>query len=114
MAEEELLAAWEESIELLDAYESLLSLSQRETLTMYFRYNLSLGEIAEEKGISRAATFDALKKGAAKLRDYESKLGLAKKTRAAKEAAAIVSSSLTLEEAKASLAILQEAFDDGI
>ena len=43
---------------------------------MYLRYDLSLGEIAEEKGISRAASFDAVKKGIAKLESFEASLHL--------------------------------------
>ena len=54
---------------LFDLYSSLLSETQKEILEQYFRYNLSLGEIAEERNVSRAAIEDALKKGMKKL-DY--------------------------------------------
>ena len=71
MKEESLLEQREEIIEYLDAYERLLSPKQIRTLNSYFRYDLSLGEIAEEEGVSRAAVHDALSKGVAKLRKIE-------------------------------------------
>ena len=114
MREEDVLAQWDEILALLDAYESLLSASQQDTLRLYFRFNLSLGEIAEEKGISRAAIFDALKKGVAKLRHYEESLGLAKKNRCLQSGIEQLESAASLDEAKAVLPILKEAYDDGI
>ncbi len=75
MNEEERLAKREEILSLLDTYGPLLSASQDKALTGYYRYDLSLGEIAESEGSSRAAIADALKKGEAKLRDIEEKLG---------------------------------------
>ena len=114
MRESDVLERWDETLALLDAYESLLSASQQETLRMYFRFNLSLGEIAEEKGISRAAIFDALKKGVAKLNAYEQTLGLARKGKAVAEHLEAMERAETLEQAKASARVLKEAFDDGI
>ena len=76
MNEEELFAKRVEASSLFDEYENLLATSQREALTMYLRYDLSFGEIAEEKGISRAAAFDAVKKGIAKLESFEESLHL--------------------------------------
>ena len=114
MTEEEMLHNWDETLLLLDAYESLLSSSQKETLSLYFRFNLSLSEIAEEKGISRAAASDALTKGVKKLHHYESCLGLGKKAKAAKRSIEILTSADSLEQAKSALFPLKEAFDDGI
>ena len=76
MREEELLQGLNASVELLDLYEDFLSSAQKEALNLYLRYDLSLGEIAEEKSISRAAAFDAVKKGLSKLTSCEGKLGL--------------------------------------
>lgn len=67
------------ALSLLDEYEPLLSMAQQDFAVSYFRYDLSLGEIAEAHDISRAAVSDALKKALAKLEDYEEKLGLAKR-----------------------------------
>ena len=76
MKEESLLEQREEIIEYLDVYEKLLSPKQSRTLNSYFRYDLSLGEIAEEEGVSRAAVYDALSKGVAKLRKIEEDVGM--------------------------------------
>ena len=114
MNEVDLLSSWDETIELLDAYETLLSSSQQETLKLYFRFNLSLSEIAEEKGISRAAAFDALKKGIAKLDYYESVLGLRRKSKIVREFVEMVESTSDLETIKKQTNQLKEAFDDGI
>ena len=76
MSEEELLGKRERVLSLLDAYGPLLSAAQDKALTGYYRYDLSLAEMAEEEGVSRAGVYDALKKGIAKLEGYEAKLGL--------------------------------------
>lgn len=109
MREDEMLASWDETLALLDAYESLLSDAQKETLTLYFRFNLSLSEIAEERGTSRTAIFDAIKKGVAKLRHYESCLGLAKKTLAAERSMELLKNDGQRIEA---LQLLEEAFNE--
>lgn len=110
MNEDQVLAAWDESLALLDAYESLLSASQKETLSLYFRFNLSLSEIAEEKGISRAAIFDALKKGLAKLKKAEESLHLLAKARRLDEGCAAIAEASSLEEAQQAARALQEEY----
>ena len=62
---------------LFDIYGGLLTEKKREVMMLYHEENLSLSEIAEEQGVSRAAVHDALKSAEKNLRDYESKLGLA-------------------------------------
>ncbi|MCR5348026.1 MAG: hypothetical protein K6E59_00220 [Bacilli bacterium] len=114
MREEEVLSRWDESLALLEAYEPLLSPSQQGVLRMYFRYNLSLAEIASERGTSREAAFDAVKKGLAKMRRFEKELRLVEKTRAAHLAAETLRNATSLEEAKKALPVLEEAFEDGI
>jgi predicted DNA-binding protein YlxM (UPF0122 family) len=47
---------------LLDAYESLLTSHQAQWMDMYYRYNLSLQEIAQKDDVSRAAVSDTLTK----------------------------------------------------
>lgn len=79
MSEEELLSRREEALELLGQYEAILTPKQRKVLNEYLRYDLSLGEIAEEDGVSRAAVHDAIAKSIAKLREYEEKLHLLEK-----------------------------------
>jgi len=64
---------------LIELYGSLLSSTQKEMLTSYYSYNLSLSEIAIEKSISRAAVDDAIKKGSKKLEELETSLKLLEK-----------------------------------
>ncbi|MBO7297598.1 MAG: DNA-binding protein, partial [Clostridia bacterium] len=40
-------------LQLWDLYSPLLTATQREITDLYFNYDLSLGEIAEQKGVSR-------------------------------------------------------------
>ena len=65
-------------IELLHLYGELLSDTQKEILTDYLEFDLSLSEIALNRGSSRAAVEDAIKKGSKKLDDFESKLSMQK------------------------------------
>ena len=58
-------------IDLLHLYGELLSLTQKEILTDYLEFDLSLSEIAENRSISRAAVEDAIKKGSKKLEAIE-------------------------------------------
>lgn len=59
---------------LLDTYGCLLTDSQYHICDLYYRFNLSISEIAEEKGVSRAAVNDTLKKSSKILNNYEEKL----------------------------------------
>ena len=61
-------------IELLRLYGELLSDTQKAILEDYLECDLSLSEIADNRGISRAAVDDAIKKGTKKLDAYESTL----------------------------------------
>ena len=63
---------------LWDLYSPLLTSTQKEITDLYFNYDLSLGEIAEQKGVSRQSVSDCLKKCRKQLEDYESKLGFQK------------------------------------
>lgn len=64
---------------LLDFYGQLLTARQYEILDMHYNNDYSLGEIAEELGISRQGVFDNVKRGKAALNDLEQKLGLVRK-----------------------------------
>lgn len=64
---------------LLLSYGELLSSSQKEVLSCYYSFNLSISEIAEERNVSRAAIEDALKKGVKKLEEYEQVLKINEK-----------------------------------
>lgn len=64
--------------ELLDFYGRLLTESQRDIMSDYYLCDLSLAEISQNRHISRSAVLDTIKKTAAKLDNFEEKLGLAK------------------------------------
>lgn len=67
---------------LLDFYGLLLTSRQFEILDLHYNSDLSLGEIAEDLGISRQAAHDTIRKGKTALADYEERLGLVKRFRA--------------------------------
>lgn len=64
---------------LLDAYEVLLTPKQQEILSMYYKEDFSLSEIAENLNISRAAVNDHIKRSSHSLMEYEKKLNLVEK-----------------------------------
>ena len=61
-------------LRLWDLYSPLLTATQREITDLYFNYDLSLGEIAEQKGVSRQSVSDCLQKCRKQLETYEEKL----------------------------------------
>ena len=60
---------------LLSLYAPLLSQTQKEILEDYYSFNLSISEIADNRGVSRAAVEDAIKKGTKKLDSIEEDIG---------------------------------------
>lgn len=64
--------------ELYDLYGKLLTDKQRKYFEDYYFNNLSLGEMAEEYGVSRNAIFKQIHNVVDKLKDYEEKLNLYK------------------------------------
>ncbi|MDR0821468.1 MAG: DNA-binding protein [Oscillospiraceae bacterium] len=65
---------------LLDYYGGLLTDKQRETLQLYYEYDLSLGEISLETGISRQGVLGCIQKSGEHLRQLEQELCLARRT----------------------------------
>jgi predicted DNA-binding protein YlxM (UPF0122 family) len=61
---------------LLDFYGEFLTQRQRAMLRMHYDEDISLGEIAQEVGITRQGVHDALKKGEATLVNCEQRLQL--------------------------------------
>ncbi len=61
-------------LQLLDCYGGLLTENQRELCEMYYMLDLSLSEIAEQKGTSRQNISETLKKCRELLDFYEEKL----------------------------------------
>ena len=64
---------------LLDIYGDLLTANQIKIMKMYYEFNLSFGEIADELSISRAAVNDTIKKSIILLNKYENCLNLLQK-----------------------------------
>lgn len=64
---------------LYDFYGDLLTENQANMIDLYYNEDLSLAEIAEPAGISRQGVRDALVRGEHQLKEYENKLGLAKR-----------------------------------
>lgn len=65
-------------LRLWDLYAPILTATQREITDLYFNYDLSLAEIAEQKGVSRQSVSDCLNTCRKQLESYEQKLGFAK------------------------------------
>ena len=65
-------------LRLWDLYSPLLTATQREITDLYFNYDLSLGEIAEQKGVSRQSVSDCLQKCRKQLEKYDEKLKFTK------------------------------------
>ena len=61
-------------IGLWDVYSGLLTETQQEITNLYFNLDLTVSEIAKEKGISRQAVSECLKGCKAQLEEYEGKL----------------------------------------
>ncbi len=64
---------------LFDFYQSLLTDKQRKYMQDYYIEDLSLGEIAEDAGVSRQAVYDNIHRTAMLLENYDMKLNLLKK-----------------------------------
>ena len=65
-------------LRLWDLYSPLLTQTQREITDLYFNYDLSLAEIAEQKGVSRQSVSDCLNKCRKQLEGYDEKLHFSK------------------------------------
>lgn len=63
-------------VRLWDLYHGLLTPTQQEITDMYFNLDLTLSEIAEQKGITRQGVSECLKVCRKQLEEYESKLHL--------------------------------------
>lgn len=81
MSEKGILELRERALQLFEQYEALLTDTQREIFSAYYRFDLSLSEIAEQHGISRAGVSDSLSKTVAKMEEFDSKLNLVEERR---------------------------------
>ena len=72
---------------LFDTYGSMLTDKQRDCFDMRYNQDLSLGEIAEEMGVSRQAVNDNLTRTEALLRRMEENIGCVKRDMQIRKAA---------------------------
>lgn len=76
---------------LFDAYGALLTEHQREVCELYYMCDLSLTEIAEQKGISKQSVSDTLAKSRVSLDEYEQKLRVVQTAQSMARAAELLS-----------------------
>lgn len=62
-------------------YAGLLTQRQRQILSLHYEEDLSLGEIADEVGISRQAVHESILRAAARMEELESQLHMAARFR---------------------------------
>ena len=67
---------------LFECYATLLTEKQMNYMELYYADDYSLGEIAEEFGVSRQAVYDNIRRGIKILKEYEEKLSLLKRDKA--------------------------------
>jgi len=61
---------------LCELYHALLTEGQYDVVTLYYDHDLSLGEIAQMRGVTRTAVHSTLKRAEKVLEAYEARLGL--------------------------------------
>lgn len=71
---------------LFDTYGALLTEKRRLCFDLYYNQDLSLGEIAQEVGISRQGVYDSIARAEAALRDMETRVGAVGRDRAVQRA----------------------------
>ena len=85
---------------LFDAYGQLLSEGQKEIMSNYLNYDLTVSEIAENLGISRQAVMDSVNKAEKKLLSYEKKLGLVERIELLEQENVVLKNKLSKREGK--------------
>ena len=66
-----------EFMRLWDIYNGILTPTQREFTDLYFNFDLTVSEIAAEKGVTRQAVSECLQTCKKQLEELENKLGIA-------------------------------------
>lgn len=95
---------------LLDVYSNMLTDKQKEIMDMYYGYDLSLSEIAQELNVTRTAVFDLIKRTTALLEKYEANIQML----ALKEKLYEAIEDFPNKEKTKILEILQDGDEDGI
>ena len=94
---------------LFDTYGGMLTEKQQEYLDMRYNQDLSLGEIAQEQGVSRQAVFDNLTRTEALLRRMEENIGSVKRHMQMRQAVQEILEAATVLDASSDPAILEAA-----
>ena len=98
-----------ELVLLFDTYGSMLTDKQRDCFDMRHNQDLSLGEIAEELGVSRQAVCDNLTRTEALLRRMEENIGCVKRDKLARRVAAEIRSAATVLDTSSDPAVSEQA-----
>ena len=86
---------------LLDFYGKLLSYKQLRAMEMYYFYDYSLNEIADDLNISKQAVSDNLKRAESNLKEFDRKLNLIENDRKRKASMSMIKDILSdLEKTK--------------
>ena len=102
------MSAWELAI-LFDTYGSMLTDKQRDCFDMRYNQDLSLGEIAQELGVSRQAVNDNLTRTEALLRRMEENIGCVKRDMLRRKVVHEILDAATVLDASSDPAILASA-----
>ena len=94
---------------LFDTYGGMLTEKQQEYLDMRYNQDLSLGEIAQEQGVSRQAVFDNLTRTEALLRRMEENIGSVKRDMLMRQAVQEILEAATVLDASSDPAMLEAA-----
>ena len=95
-----------EMVLLLDYYGGMLTDKQRDCFDMRYNQDLSLGEIAEEMGVSRQAVNDNLTRTEALLRRMEENIGCVKRDMLRRRAIQEILDAATVLDASSDPAVL--------
>ena len=91
---------------LLDYYGGMLTDKQRDCFDMRYNQDLSLGEIAEELGVSRQAVCDNLTRTEALLRRMEENIGCVKRDMQTRKAVQMILDAASVLDASSDPAVL--------
>ena len=99
------MSAWELAM-LFDTYGGMLTDKQRDCFDMRYNQDLSLGEIAQELGVSRQAVNDNLTRTEALLRRMEENIGSVKRDMLTRSAVQEILEAATVLDASSDPAVL--------
>ena len=102
------MSAWELAL-LFDHYGGMLTDKQRECFQLRYEQDLSLGEIADELGVSRQAVNDNLSRTEALLRRMEENIGSVKRYNDVRKALLEIQEAAAVLDASSDPAVLESS-----